>query len=123
MRFARVVFAVAGILGLLILVPGFFTIDMIGQQFPPPVTHPDFYYGFLCVTVAWQLAFLVIATDPVRFRPLMPVAMLEKFPYVTMLLVLYAKGQLAPAQLTAVFVDGTLGVLFVVAYLKTPRKA
>jgi len=121
MRFARVVFAVAGILGLLILVPGFFTIDMIGRQFPPAVTHPDFYYGFLCMTVAWQIAFLVIAADPVRYRPMMPVAMLEKFPYVSMLLVLYARGQLAGSQLAAVGIDGTLGVLFVVAYFKTRR--
>jgi len=123
MKFARVVFAAAGILGLLIVVPGFFTIDMVGQQFPPAVTHPDFYYGFLCVTVAWQFAFLVIATDPVRFRPLMPVAMLEKFPYVIMLLVLYARGQLARPQLAAVFIDRTLGLLFVAAYVKTRRRA
>jgi len=121
MRFARVVFAVAGILGLLILVPGFFAIDMIGRQFPPAVTHPDYYYGFLCMTVAWQIAFLVIAADPVRYRPMMPLAMLEKFPYVMMLLVLYARGQLAVAQLAAVVIDGTLGLLFVVAYFKTGR--
>jgi hypothetical protein len=121
MRFPRVVFAFAGILGLLVLLPGFFTIEMVGQQFPPAVTHPDFYYGFLCVTVAWQFAFLVIATDPARYRPLMPVAMLEKFPYVTMLLILYSRGQLAPPQLAAVAIDGTLGILFVVAYFKTGR--
>jgi hypothetical protein len=119
MRFARLVFMVAGILGLLILLPGFFTIDMVGRQFPPAVTHPDFYYGFLCVAVAWQIAFLVIATDPARYRPLMPAAMLEKFPYVAMLLILFLRGQLAFPQLTAVAIDGTLGILFVAAYLKT----
>jgi hypothetical protein len=111
------VFAAAGILGLLILLPAFFTIDVVGTQFPPAVTHRDFYYGFLCVTVAWQLAFLVIATDPVRYRPLMPAAMLEKFPYVAMLLILYGRGQLALPQLAAVAIDGTLGILFIAAYL------
>jgi hypothetical protein len=121
MRFARVVFATAGILGLVILLPGFFTIDMVGQQFPPAVTHPDFYYGFLCVTVAWQIVFLVVATDPIRYRPLMPAAMLEKFPYVAMLLILFSRGQLAPPQLAAVAIDGTLGVLFVAAFIKTRR--
>ena len=119
MRFARIVFAVAGGLGLLILLPGFFTIDMVSRQYPPVVTHPDFDYGFLCVTVAWQVAFLVIATDPSRYRALMPAVMLEKFPYVTMLLVLFARGQLAAAQLAAVAIDGSLGVLFIVAYVKT----
>jgi hypothetical protein len=121
MRFARAVFATAGILGLLILLPGFFTIDMVGRQFPPAVTHTDFYYGFLCVTVAWQVVFLVVATDPIRYRPLMPAAMLEKFPYVTMLLILFSRGQLAVPQLAAVTIDGTLGVLFVAAYIRTRR--
>jgi hypothetical protein len=121
MKFARIVFAVAGILGLLILVPGFFTIDLIGQQFPPEVTHPDFYYGFLLVTVAWQIVFLVIATDPVRYRPLMLVSTLEKFPYVIMLLILYSRGQIAPQQLAPVAIDGTLGIFFIAAYLKTRR--
>jgi hypothetical protein len=119
MRFARTVFAAAGVLGLLILLPGFFTIDMVSQLYPPAVTHQDFYYGFLCVTAAWQLVFLVIARDPIRYRPLMPAAMLEKFPYVAMLLILYTHGQLARPQLAAVVIDGTLGILFVSAYTKT----
>jgi hypothetical protein len=119
MRFARVVFAAAGVLGLLILLPGFFAVDTVGQLYPPAVTHQDFYYGFLCVTVAWQLVFLVIAKDPIRYRPLMPVAMLEKFPYVAMLLILYAHGQLARPQLAAVVIDGTLGILFAYAYIAT----
>jgi hypothetical protein len=121
MRFARIVFLVAGILGLLILLPAFFTIDMVGQQFPPAVTHPDFYYGFLSVTIAWQIAFLLIATDPVRYRPLMPAAMLEKFLYIAMLLILFSRGELPPPQLAAVAMDGTLGILFVAAYMKTHR--
>ena len=35
---------------------------------------------FLCVAVAWQIAFLVIATDPIRYRPMMPVALLTMMP-------------------------------------------
>jgi hypothetical protein len=119
MRFARLVFAFAGILGLLLVTPGLFAIDMVGERFPPVVTHPDFYYGFLTVTLAWQVAFLIIATNPVRYRPLMLAAMLEKFPYVAMLLILYSRGQLAAPQLAAVAIDGSLGVLFVAAYFKT----
>ena len=123
MKFARFVFAFAGILGLLILTPGLFTIDMVGERFPPAVTHPDFYYGFLTVTLAWQVVFLIIATNPARYRPLMLAAMLEKFPYVAMLVVLHLRGQLAAAQLAAVAIDGTLGVLFVAAYFKTRAAA
>lgn len=123
MRFARIVFRTAGIWGLLILTPMYFLYDTVGRQYPPPVTHPDFYYGFLGVTVAWQVAFLVIGSDPVRFRPLMPVAMLEKFGYLAMLTTLYALRRLELGQLALVIPDATLGVLFVMAFMKTPRSA
>src|SRR5262249_30483990 len=119
MRFAKTVFRIAGIWGLIILVPLYFVYDSIGRQYPPPITHPDFYYGFLAVTVAWQVAFLVIASDPVRFRPLMVPTMLEKFIYVGTMLALYAKGQLQFGQFAVAIPDLVLGSLFVVAFLKT----
>ena len=79
MRFARVVFAspASGIWGLLTVTPLYFLFDTVGREYPPPVTHPDFYYGFVGVTRAWQIAFLLIATDPTRFRPLMIAAIIE----------------------------------------------
>lgn len=95
MKFARVVFAIAGIWGVLIVTPLYFTRDLIGRQYPPPITHPDFYYGFVSVTLVWQLAFLLIATDPVRFRPIMVAAMLEKFVYIAAMTTLRA-GTTAP---------------------------
>ena len=119
MRFAKAVFRIAGIWGVIILVPLYFMYDSIGRQYPPPITHPDFFYGFLAVTVAWQVAFLVIASDPIRFRPLMVPAMLEKFIYVVTMIVLYAKGQLQFGQFAVAIPDLVLGSLFVVAYLKT----
>jgi len=51
--------------------------DVIGRQDPPAITHPGFYYGFVSVGLAWQVAFLVIARDPVRFRLMMIPAALE----------------------------------------------
>ena len=83
MRFARVVFSVAGVWGLLVLAPLYFMFDAVGQMYPPPVTHPDFYFGFIGVALAWQVAFLGIGRDPGRLRPMMVPAMLEKFGYVT----------------------------------------
>ena len=118
MRFARVVFGAAGIWGLLVLTPLYFMFDYVGQQYPPPVTHPDFYYGFVGVALAWQIAFLLIATDPVRFRPLMIVAMFEKFGYVATLGALYARGRILPGQALVAVPDFVLGVLFVAAYFR-----
>src|SRR4249919_3405209 len=81
--FARVVFTIAGIWGILIMTPLYFTFDAVGRAYPPPITHPDLYYGFIGVTLAWQIAFLVIATDPVRYRTIMLAGILEKLLYVT----------------------------------------
>jgi hypothetical protein len=71
MWFASIVFLIAGVWGMLVLTPLYFMFDFVGRQYPPPVTHPDFYYGFIGVALAWQAAFLVIARDPVRLRPMM----------------------------------------------------
>ena len=63
MRFAKVVFYVAGAWGFLILVPMYFLLDTVGRQAPPAVTHPEFYFGFIGVALAWQVAFFVIGSD------------------------------------------------------------
>jgi hypothetical protein len=121
MRFAKVVFTVAGIWGILIMTPLYFTIDAVNRAYPPPITHPDLYYGFIDVTLAWQIAFLVIARNPVRYRTIMLAGILEKGLYVTTMVVLYFHGQLLPGQAAAIIVpDGTLGLLFVAAFFKTP---
>jgi hypothetical protein len=87
-RFARAVFTLAGVWGVLIMTPLYFAFDAIGRTYPPPITHPDFYYGFIDVTLAWQIAFLIIATDPVRYRLIMVAAMLEKGLYIASMLTL-----------------------------------
>jgi hypothetical protein len=118
MRFSRAVFAVAGVWGFLVVSPLYFLFDRIGRDYPPAITHPEFFYGFIAVTLAWQFAFLVIATDPARYRPLMLAAMVEKFGYVGTVLVLFGKGSLPPSSLTFAATDLLLGIMFVVAFFK-----
>jgi hypothetical protein len=119
-RFAKVVFTIAGTWGLLIMTPLYFTFDAVGRAFPPPITHPDLYYGFIDVTLAWQVAFLVIAANPTRYRTIMLAGVLEKFLYVTTVITLAAQGHLPSGQAAMIAVpDGTLGLLFVVAFFRT----
>ena len=119
MKFAKVVFWAAGIWGILVLTPLYFMFDVIGRQDPPPITHPAFYYGFVGAGLAWQIAFLIIATNPVRFRPLMIAGMAEKFSYGATLSVLYLQRRLHASDLTFGAVDLLFGVLFVLAFLRT----
>jgi hypothetical protein len=60
MRFAKIVFTVAGVYGLLVLVPQYFLEGRYGRDFPPPVSHPEQYYGFIGLAVAWQVLFLIL---------------------------------------------------------------
>jgi hypothetical protein len=118
-RFARFVFLAAGIWGVFVMTPFYFLFDVIGRYYPPAITHPDFYYGFVSVTLAWQVAFLVIATDPYRYRPMMAAAILEKFGYIASLAALYASGRLQFGQFVVAGPDLLLGLLFLAAFLKT----
>jgi len=120
MKFAKYLFYVAGVWGILVITPLFFIFDKIGQQDPPPVTHPLFYYGFAGVAVAWQFVFLAIGSNPVRFRPLMLVSILEKLGYFLPAVVLYLQHRVHPVDLVISCGDALLAVLFFIAYLKTP---
>jgi hypothetical protein len=120
MKFAKIVFWIAGVWGVLILAPLYFIFDLIGRQDPPPITHPGFYYGFVSVGLAFQVAFIVIALDPVRLRPIMIPAMLEKFAGGLSFVILYMQHRLKPGDLALGCVDLLFGILFVAAFIKTP---
>lgn len=119
MRFAKITFRIAAIWGVLTLIPLYFMFDIIGRQIPPPITHAEYYFGFLSVTLAWQLAFFMISSDPVRFRPMMLLAILEKMGYVVTLLALFEMRRIGIAQMLPDISDFLLGILFIVSYLKT----
>src|SRR5262245_62226164 len=119
MRFARWVFRIAGIFGLIVLLPLYLMREQLGRDNPPAITHPEYFYGFLGVAVAWQVAFLFIAQDPVRYRLFMIAAVLEKATFGVAVLVLFAQGRVADSMLAAGLIDLVWGLLFVVAYWQT----
>src|SRR6186713_1645507 len=98
-RFARRVFTGAGIYGLIVLVPQYFLAARIGADTPPPITHQEYFYGFIGVAVAWQFVFLLIGRDPERYRPLMIPAVLEKLAFGVPAIILYTQGRLPGAVL------------------------
>lgn len=119
MSFARWVFRIAGIYGVLAIAPMFFMEEQMGRQMPPPTNHPEFYYGFAGVTLAWQLAFLVISLDPVRYRLLMIPAMVEKFSFVIAAAILLTQGRIPLPMVGGAAIDLLLGSLFVAAFAVT----
>ncbi|HZH31921.1 MAG TPA: hypothetical protein VEY11_14240 [Pyrinomonadaceae bacterium] len=119
MKFAKVVFLLAGIYGLLALLPQYFMEAYTARAYPPPITHPEYFYGFIGVAVAWQVLFLILSRDPVRFRPMMIPAVLEKLAFGVAALVLYAQQRLPQLMLAGGIVDLILAALFIAAYVKT----
>jgi len=122
MKFAKVVFWVAGIWGLVVITPLYFMFDLIGKQDPPAITHPGFYYGFVGCALAWQIAFICIGRDPVRLRVMMIPSVVEKFTFGVAVVVLVMQGRTNQRDLVFAGTDLTLGVLFVAAFLVTRGK-
>src|SRR3954464_5712397 len=100
MNFARRVFFWAGVWGLLVIVPGFFNERWTAQHYPPAITHPEFFYGFYSVGLAFQILFLLMSRDPVRYRSLMPVCILEKFGFLIVATILFALGRTSTLIMT-----------------------
>jgi hypothetical protein len=117
--FARRVFTAAGAVGLLMLLPQYFLEQRVGVDQPPAITHPEFFYGFIGVAVAWQVAFLTIGRDPIRYRPLMLAAMLEKGTFVVAVAWLYFAGRTSAIVAGCAGLDLVWGVLFAIAFART----
>ncbi len=123
MRFARWVFAICGIYGIIALAPLYFMETRLGQDYPPPISHPEFYYATIGVALAWQVAFLVISVDPRRFRPIMLTGVLEKLGYGVPAVILYFQGRSPGLTLFTGSSDLLMAVLFLGAYFQTATPA
>lgn len=115
--FARRLFLVSGVYGIIVVAPLFFLEKQIGEFDPPAITHAEFYYGFACVTLAWQFVYLMLAHDPLRYRPVLLPAIFGKTGFALSVMILFANGKLALANVFLPAVDLALAGLFVWALL------
>lgn len=116
-KFAKRVFMIAGIYGLAVLLPQYFLEDMANRQSNHPIMHPEYFYGFIGVAVAWQAAFLVIARDVIRFHLFMLPAILEKVAFGGAAVVLCFLGRADVNVLAAGLLDLLIGMFFVAAFV------
>jgi hypothetical protein len=116
MRFARRVLIIAGIYGLAVVIPSYFLETRIGRDFPPPIAHPEYYYGFLGVTLAWQVLFLFMARDPVRYRLLLIPAVLEKVSFGVAAIALLAQHRIPLPAFGFAMVDWIFAALFIASF-------
>ncbi len=120
MRFAKSIFLLAGIAGILLVAPVYFLERWAAEIDPPAINHPQYFYGFVGIVLAWQFVYLLLASDPIRFRPLMLMGALGKASFAIAVVVLYVAGRVAPLWLGLATFDGVFVILFLVAYARLP---
>jgi len=117
MKVVRIIFALAAAWGFLALIPGLFGEAGFNAAMPPAITHPEFYYGFYGVALVFQLIFVMIALDPLRYRPLIGIAILEKLAFFVPGMWLHSAGRLAEGGIYfGAMIDGVLALLFALAW-------
>lgn len=121
MRFAKTLFLIAGIYGLVVLLPQYFLEEKNGRDFPPAITHPEYYYGFIGVALAWQVLFIIISRDPLRYRQMMIPSVMEKAGFGIAVVLLYLQHRVSMMLLGAATIDLILGLLFILAYIRTGK--
>jgi hypothetical protein len=121
--FAKRVFQVAAGWGffILTLAYGAYLLGIEGATID--TDRPELVHGFFLVTLAFQVVFLIIASDPVRFRMFMLASMIEKLPFTLVSILLFTNGQAPMAAAVLGLIDGALGLLFMIAYFVTGREA
>jgi hypothetical protein len=119
---ARRIFLISGIYGVLILTPMFFMEGYIARQMPPAINHPEFYYGFICLALASQGLYFLVARDVLRFRPVILVGVAGKMSFAVSVLILYLQGR-TPAQFFGgPIIDVIIAGLFLWVYFGTAEK-
>jgi hypothetical protein len=119
MQLAKWTFLISGIYGLILVTPMYFLENQIARDYPPAITHPESFYGFIGVTLAWQLLFLVLSTNPSRYRLMMLPAFVEKASYGIAIIWLFIQQRVPGLILGFALVDLIWGVLFLIAFWRT----
>lgn len=118
MSFAKWAYRLAGIYGVIVLAPLLFLEPAMAAQ-TGPVTYPEYYYGFTGSALVFQVLFLLMSTDPARFRPVMPVTILEKLCFPAAVWPLFLMGRTHGLVVVFSTIDLGLGVVFLTAWLRT----
>lgn len=88
-----------------------------------PDPHRLLYFAFAGIALVFQGVFLVIARDPRRFQPLLPLCFFEKVSFAVPALAFAARGQATPSLALGGAVDLLLAVLFVLCWRKMAASA
>ncbi len=121
MKFAKYTFWAIGIYGMVVVFPMYFFEGQIGADYPPAITHPEYYYGFIGAVLTWHLAFFLIGSNPQKYQMLILPAALGKFVYSLEATVLFFNGRVPNLMIVFAIIDAIFGLFFVLAYLQIQK--
>ena len=123
MKFARYVFGLASAYGLLVTLPLFFSEQRFGIDYPPPITHAEYFYSFAAMTLVWQLLFIAVAVRPLRYRVVIPFCILEKLGLLPAFIIMFPQGRFPLLWIPLMLIDFAFGAAFAAAFFKTREMA
>ncbi len=116
MKFARIVFLVAALYGMFVTLPLFFMEDKFNIEYPPVITHPEYYYSFAGIVMVCQFLFLAVAIYPSGLRAFMLFGVFEKLSLLPAFIILFPQGRFPTHWILLFIIDLTLGILFLASY-------
>ncbi len=121
-KLARWLFAVSSIYGVAVLSPLYFLEADIAKA-SAAFTHPEYFYGFIGTALSAQIMFFIIAYDPLRFRPAMLFAVLEKLAFAIPVFILATSGRASGAVVVFGAIDMMWAISFTSAWIATAKAA
>ena len=121
MKFARWVFLAAGIFGLVLLIPLVYSVLFDRESILLGGASAGlFFYTSVFQYVCWQILYLVLAKDPLRYRPIMIPAFLAiaVTPFYPIWLYMYGLRPWIPI----IVINLIFALLFVLAFWLTGRE-
>jgi hypothetical protein len=115
MTFAKWAFRIAGIYGVLLIAP-MYLLEPVFKAQGQPLTHPEHFYGFVGITLAFQFLFLAMSRDVARFRPLIPVCLFEKLVFPAAIWPLYLMGRTPGIVAAFATVDLFWALMFAISF-------
>ena len=111
--FARNVYRGAAIYGVIVLIPAYFI--------PLPDPYKLTQIGFVGLALVFQGLFWIMARDPIRYRPLIPLTVFEKLCFGIPAVAYCARGQTDAVTGAFGAIDLLLAALFTMVWIKLRR--